>query len=294
MLKKAFVVLAIVGGLCSAAMSADEAPRPGGVPATKATTQLAPLPPVSLTPPVWEIHKPGGNATDPLAGPVLEPPTLQCIGAYWIVKGDDNRNARIDVEYRKGGEQAWKKAMPMFRVQKGATSQATHQAELNPPPDCWLFAGSVVGLQADTEYELKLTLSDPDGPAASDERTLKTRTLAEPAAPAGMRVRHVVPGKGGGDGSKKDPFQGLQRAAGEAQAGDLMLLHTGTYDGGLLVTRGGAAGKPIIWRAAGDGEAVLSGGAKASRGVEARGVQHVWLEGLTVKGFAMGVLLLDC
>jgi hypothetical protein len=287
MLKKAFVALAIVGGLCGVAMSADKAPP-----------TLDPLPPVSLTPPVWEVHKPGGDAADPLAGPVLEPATLQCLGAYWIVKGDDNRNGRINVEYRQAGQQAWRKGMPMFRVQKGATSQKTHQAELNPPPDCWLFAGSVVGLAPDTEYELKLTLSDPDGPAAGDERVLKTRTIAEPAAPAGMRVRHVVPGKSGGvaggDGSEKDPFQGLDRAAGEAQAGDLMLLHKGTYEGGLKVTRGGQAGKPIIWRAASDGEVVLSGGPKAGRGVEAKGVEHVWLEGLTVKGFEMGVLLLDC
>src|SRR3712207_9525107 len=43
------------------------------------------------------------NGSAPAADPVLEAPTLHCLGAYWIIRGDDNRNARVDVAYRKAG-----------------------------------------------------------------------------------------------------------------------------------------------------------------------------------------------
>jgi len=35
--------------------------------------------------------------------PVLEPPTLHCLGAYWLVRGDDDKDAGIAVHYRKAG-----------------------------------------------------------------------------------------------------------------------------------------------------------------------------------------------
>src|SRR5690242_19977760 len=53
------------------------------------------------------------NASAPIGEPVLEHPTLHCLGVYWIVRGDDNRNAAISVDYRKSGGQVWQKAMPL-------------------------------------------------------------------------------------------------------------------------------------------------------------------------------------
>ena len=54
-------------------------------------------------------------ATSPLAAAdkstagefITEPATLISLGFEWRIAGDDNRNARVEVSYRKQGEQAW-------------------------------------------------------------------------------------------------------------------------------------------------------------------------------------------
>jgi hypothetical protein len=57
------------------------------------------------------------------------------------------------------------------------------------PPGARLLAGSVVGLDPRTAYEIRLTLPDPDGGRA--ERVLKARTMAEPAAPPALEEIRV-------------------------------------------------------------------------------------------------------
>src|ERR1019366_2360578 len=63
------------------------------------------------------------NASVPLGEPVIEPSTLHCLGAYWIVRGDDNQNARVEMSFRKSGTE-WTKSLPLFRVEKGAPEGA--------------------------------------------------------------------------------------------------------------------------------------------------------------------------
>src|SRR5207248_617599 len=103
------------------------------------------------------------NAATPAGEPVLERPTLRSLGAYWIIRGDDNKNAAVRVDYRKAGESQWRQGPPMFRVERGAHKTKEFGSLIKVPDDAWPFAGSVVMLDPDTKYELKLTLSDPDG-----------------------------------------------------------------------------------------------------------------------------------
>ena len=229
-------------------------------------------------------------SSSPAGPPVLEDPTLRSLGAYWIIRGDDNRNARVDMEYRRVGDAPWRQSLPMFRVEKGATSQKTHEPELAVPDDSWLFAGSLVMLQPDTAYEIRLSFIDPDG--GRDVRLLRSRTIAEPVAPAAMPVRHVGPGAGGGRGTPTDPFKGFAEAEKHAAPGTLFLVHKGIYDAPFAVNASGAPGKPIVWRAAGDGEAVIRGAGKAI-GIQASGAHDVWFEGLGVRGVAVGIAAND-
>ena len=53
------------------------------------------------------------NATTP-GEFTTELPTLASLGFEWRISGDDNRNAKVDVTYRKKGEREWRKALPMF------------------------------------------------------------------------------------------------------------------------------------------------------------------------------------
>ena len=49
---------------------------------------------------------------------VIEPPTLINLGFEWLIQGDDNRNAAVQVSYRQPGEAAWSPALPLLRLQR--------------------------------------------------------------------------------------------------------------------------------------------------------------------------------
>ena len=38
---------------------------------------------------------------------VVEPPTLICAGFQWKIEGDANRNASVEVAFRKEGDASW-------------------------------------------------------------------------------------------------------------------------------------------------------------------------------------------
>ncbi len=225
------------------------------------------------------------GAAKPLADPALDAPTMHSLGARWVIGGDDDKNAEVEVAYREAGTAPWKQGPPLFRVEKGAHKNGKGESKLPVPEGAWLFAGSLVLLAPDTAYEIRLILSDPDG--GRTEKRLRSRTRAEPVVAAGAPRFHVAPGDGGGTGTPGDPYRGLAAAQARARPGDVFLLRAGTYQGTFEVTKRGEPGRPIVWRAAGDGEAVLDGQGKAAerpgRAISASGVHDVWFEGLTVR-----------
>ena len=46
----------------------------------------------------------------------VEPPTLVSLGFDWTIAGDDNRNAQVELAYRKKGDTAWKRGLPLLRL----------------------------------------------------------------------------------------------------------------------------------------------------------------------------------
>jgi len=218
---------------------------------------------------------------------VPEPPTLTCLGVCWYITGDENYNATGQLSYRKAGEEAWHKALPLFRVDP----RKLHGDKQIEP----MLAGSVFDLEPDTEYELKVRISDPDGGEA--EQTLKQRTRAVPQTPKGAREVHVVPGDGGGSGTQDDPFKGLPAAARTVRPGDLVLIHAGTYQGPIHLPRSGEPGKPITYRGAGDGEAIIEGKWAAEGegdGLVIYGTKHLIFERLTVRNGYRGFSANGC
>jgi hypothetical protein len=117
---------------------------------------------------------------------LIDPPTLLNLGFEWFITGDDNRNANVEVRFRKAGDTAWRQALPLLRLNG---EEIYNGAQLNVVvPN--MFAGSILDLEPDTAYECTLTLSDPDGGNAV--KTITVRTRPEPRAFEGGRVFHVV------------------------------------------------------------------------------------------------------
>jgi hypothetical protein len=242
-----------------------------------------------------------GDEASPLGDPVLERPTLRCVGAYWIIKGDDDADAKVTVEYRKGSMGAWKRGPPLFRVEKGRHVDRKFGGTLEIPEGAWLFAGSLLMLEPDTGYELRLTLGDPDGGQAV--KMLRARTRGEPVAPTDARIRHVIPAKGdeeaerGGSGAERDPIRGLPAAVKSARPGDVLLLAQGTYTGPVEINRSGEPGRPIIIRGRSADAVILDGqgsdGERPPAVIGAAKVHDVWLENLTIRNGEHGVTAND-
>src|ERR1700761_4984047 len=116
---------------------------------------------------------------------VIERPTLLSLGFEWKISGDDNRNAVVAVTYRSHGESSWRQALPLFRMggefiagpkpQYGGLNYYNYTV----PPG---FAGSVLNLEPDTEYDVHFVMSDPDGGRGEAEKTSRF-------APASCRPR---------------------------------------------------------------------------------------------------------
>jgi hypothetical protein len=211
---------------------------------------------------------------------ITDRPTLECISFQWPVEGDDNHNAKVTVEFRKTGAAQWRKALDMWRVH----GQRMYHSWTNK--EGWyaetgnLFAGSIMGLAEGTEYECRLTMTDPDGPADGAQETVKVRTRTAPQAPADARLRRL-----GGEGAE---FASFAEAFPALKPGDVLLIAEGRYElpaesrgNGFFPNLQGTAERPITLR--GDGKVVIDGkGAFAL--FDMQNSRHVILENLELRG----------
>jgi hypothetical protein len=235
-------------------------------------------------------------AEDVATEPVLERPTLRCLGVYWIVP--DAKNATIELDYRKAGDADWQHAMPLFRVEAGKHKSEKFGSKLEIPDGGTLFAGSIVNLQSETAYEMRPMLKKNGAPALM--KALSARTRSEPSAMTDAPIRHVIPAdrdQSGGSGSEADPFRGIAAAQVAARPGDVFLLHAGTYIGTFEVTRSGERDQPIVWRGIAQRDVILDARAAAEkrppRAIAASGVHDVYFENLTIQNADYGVVAHD-
>ena len=257
----------------------------------------------------------------------VNPPTLVSLGFEWEISGDDNRNARVDVSYRKAGEAEWREGLPLFRLQGesvpgGPPRDGTGTFFSYVAPN--MFVGSILNLDSDTEYECRFVLSDPDKVKGKTTQTVSVRTRKEPAAAAGGQVYHVYPF--GYDGPRQEPaFTGLLAAyyTGSDQSdhsntmqprvepGDTILVHAGIYrdnrfsyggfdlstaaygtpfDGTYYLTQSGTPDKPIVIKAAGDGEVIFDGDGCHNL-FNLMAANYNYFEGITVRNTNVAFLL---
>ncbi len=236
---------------------------------------------------------------------IIEPATLTSLGFEWHITGDDNRDARVKTEYRPAGEKKWTGALPLLRIGGELVGRETEHLEYKVPH---MFAGSIIDLLPDTEYECRFTMEDDDG-KIREVKTIKVRTRPEPKAYTGGRVLHVYPAKWKGE--KKEPsfttLQGAYYGSGTGdwsvvrertiKPGDIIEVHAGLYEadrfdyvnpegvpfyGTYFLTVKASEAAPVVIRAAGDGEVIFDGaGAHVLFDVSAT-ENHIF-EGLTIR-----------
>jgi len=248
---------------------------------------------------------------------LVDPPTLINLGFEWFIQGDDNRNASVEVSYRKQGTADWKQALPMLRLQGERIKQGDQLDVIAPN----MFAGSILDLEPNTAYETRFVLRDPDGVSGPATKTVTVRTRPEPVPAAGGSVYHVYPP--GYKGAKTEPsFEGLMCAynltcagtdwatAGRprVKAGDTILVHAGVYkynryeytndpavnrttplDGTYYLLAKGTPEKPIVIKGAGDGPAIFDGAGNFAL-FDIRAADYTYFEGLTFRNTDYAIL----
>lgn len=245
----------------------------------------------------------------------VDPPTLINLGFEWRISGDANRNATVEVTYRRKGDKAWKKAMPLLRLGGERIYQSEGVFNLKTPD---MFAGSVLDLAENTAYEAHFVLSDPDGGHA--EKTVMVKTRAEPVPAAGGHVYHVYPRDWKG---AKEPgaFNDLMCAYNyycgggdtvtggrpRVKAGDIILVHAGIYryhpefytgdksinsttpvEGTYYLFGNGTSDKPIVIKAAGDGPVIFDGGGNFNL-FNVKAANYNYFEGLTFRNTEIAI-----
>lgn len=242
----------------------------------------------------------------------VEHPTLLNLGFEWSIQGDANRNASVEVRFRKVGATAWRAALPMLRVGGEHVFREREAMTYTVPHG---FAGSILNLEPGTAYECEFTMKDADGVDGQAVQRATVTTRTEPKPYAGGRVLHVYPADH--EGPKIEPsFIGLKAAYyGEgrgdwtavrmkkAQPGDTILVHAGLYrperlnyvdplsapfTGSWSLSLKGTAEKPITIKGAGDGEAIFDGAGNA-RLFEVMASAYHLFEGLTFRNTEVAI-----
>jgi len=216
--------------------------------------------------------------------------TMQCAGIQWNIEGDSNNNALCKVEFREKGAVEWKKAIDLFRAGAVTPDKSSLETAVGWKNHMSIYvqerwklnylAGSIFNLKEGAEYEVKLSLKDPDGGEASELLTVKTRTYPVLPDLKSSKVTEVRPVTRGT----------LRKAVLGAKEGDVLLVCAGVYDGNFKVLA------PITIMAAGDGEVIIEGSMKQGSETIDRGIDvcapGVILSGITVKGFPYGLHLM--
>ncbi len=161
------------------------------------------------------------------------------------VSDDPDWDASALLEFRTGGND-FKPGFPLSRV------------------DDDRFVGSIFWLNSGTNYDIKVTLSDPDaGPLDGIVLELSHSTRSEISVPTPVNSFYVATNGSDNppnDGSIANPFATISRALQEVQSGDAIVLREGIYyQGDIDISLSGSETAPIIIQSFPNETAVLDG-----------------------------------
>ncbi|WBX75663.1 T9SS type A sorting domain-containing protein [Tenacibaculum ovolyticum] len=202
--------------------------------------------------------------------------TYEHISVLWEINDDNNHNSNLEIAYRVLGTATYLQGAKTLRAYP---EMKVNNTSLNKN----YLAGSVLFLEPGTAYELKLSITDPDGGSITEIRTISTKTPLKHSSTGS--IYYVAPGSGGGNGTKSTPFLGLQMAADNAVAGDLFLILDGLYKP-FTITADGTVGNPIVFKSKNLHGAIIDG-ANTSAGIVNIGDFSKTTEYLIVDGFVI-------
>ncbi len=207
--------------------------------------------------------------------------TFHHISIHCNITGDINLDSEMGIEFRPKNSGSYMPGAMSMRAHPGLIIDGS-SFSMN------FHAASAMFLTPDTEYDVKVTLTDPDGGDIVSDIVVSTKAI--PAT--GSNVKYVSPGSGGGSGTIANPYLGLQSAADAAMPGDHFIVAPGNYDSFSFNTSGTAV-DPISFESEILHGAIIDG-AGTSTGVVTLGVfddslSYVHIDGFKIMNGARGI-----
>jgi hypothetical protein len=150
--------------------------------------------------------------------------TFNCVSVRASFTGDANANNSAAIQFRKTGDASWKNAYTPF-VDRRATLGGTTNRYANQA------RGSIVGLTANTSYDVQVAWSDPDG--VSSQPAIVTISTLSQSPPTGGSTITVTNNTS------------LSNALSTVNAGQTIHLTTGTYSP-FTISRSGNSSAWIV------------------------------------------------
>ena len=228
-------------------------------------------------------YYPAYSQNNIIPGNIRVDATFHHISLLWWISGDDNHNSSLILEYRPVAGGNW---------QQGAvTMRAIPEIIVNGSPlGLNYHAGSIMFLDEGSEYEIRLSLTDPDG--GGEVRSISASTQQEQQPSPSGTHRYVVPGNGGGSGTVSDPFRGLQEATDQANPGDIFHVNAGNYSS-FTITTSGDSGSPIVFIGSETDTSFIDGNGTSSGivtiGNYSDSCGYIIIEGFVIQDGAWGV-----
>ncbi|MBK5921282.1 hypothetical protein CCR80_09595 [Rhodothalassium salexigens] len=184
------------------------------------------------------IYKPGDNALESVKLSVetlsLDTRGIDTLGVIVpLAGGDEDFDASATLEYREVGAAVWEQGPDPVRLRPDMVS-TPQDLEASPAG----FAATIAGLDADTSYEIRVTIDDPDGLRSDSAPTVQTLQATTRDMPADLpeQARTI----------QVDSMKALQAAVDQAQPGDVILVAPGLYEGSLRIRADGTEDNPIV------------------------------------------------
>lgn len=191
------------------------------------------------------------NAITP--GAVTLASTINAISVTAPFTQDDNANATMAIQFRRTGDTAWLDAYVPY-VDRRSTIDAIANPYVNQG------RGSIVGLTANTSYDVRVTWTDTDGVTGGQpaDVALSTKPSTPTTGGTSYYVNSTTGDDGTGDGSIGNPWATITTAITNTVAGDTINCN-GTF-AALTISSAGSAGAYRKLQAQSGASCTLSGG----------------------------------
>ncbi len=182
-------------------------------------------------------------------------PAFETAGFNLIYSGDTDDDGSMAVQYRTTGSSSWQAGHEGVKVVSYPRIGGVAVKRLE-------YAGRLFGLTEGTDYDVRVTFSDPDGIVGQAVRTF-TMSTRDPVVSNGSGTTYYVnPNAGsGGDGSSGNPFDEIADTTSVVSAGDTIQLLNGVHEvtSAVYFLANGTASNPIRITAAPGASPVVRG-----------------------------------